>query len=67
MIEPRSQNLLIRFLQDELAVSSESIDIALRHHDLPFASIPMILWQYGLITLRQLERVFDWLEEHSYG
>jgi len=23
----------------------------------------MILWQYGLITLEQLDRIFDWLEQ----
>jgi hypothetical protein len=24
--------------------------------------VPMILWQYGLVTLEQLDRIFDWLE-----
>lgn len=24
--------------------------------------LPMILWQYGLITLEQLDLIFDWLE-----
>jgi hypothetical protein len=24
--------------------------------------LPMILWQYGLVTLEQLDRIFDWLE-----
>jgi hypothetical protein len=25
----------------------------------------MILWQYGLITLAQLEEIFDWLEQRN--
>jgi hypothetical protein len=24
--------------------------------------LPMVLWQYGLLTLEQLDRLFDWLE-----
>jgi hypothetical protein len=54
--------LLIGFLQDELAIPSASIDLAVRHHPDTPNLLPMILWQYGLITLKQLERIFDWLE-----
>ncbi|MFM7560795.1 DUF2949 domain-containing protein, partial [Cylindrospermopsis raciborskii] len=25
---------------------------------------PMLLWQYGLIDLQQLEKIFDWLAEN---
>ncbi len=53
---------LISFLQDELAIPSTSIDLAVRcQPDTPHL-LPMILWQYGLVTLEQLERIFDWLE-----
>ena len=24
--------------------------------------LPIVLWQYGLVTLHQLEQIFDWLE-----
>jgi Protein of unknown function (DUF2949) len=24
--------------------------------------LPIILWQYGLVTLSQLNQIFDWLE-----
>jgi hypothetical protein len=24
----------------------------------------MLLWQYGLVDLQQLDRIFDWLAEH---
>jgi hypothetical protein len=54
--------LLIGFLQDELAIPSASIDLAVRHHPDTPNLLPMILWQYGLITLKQLDRIFDWLE-----
>ncbi len=53
---------LITFLQEELSISPSSISIALRHSEQDPGPLPMILWQYGLITLEQLDRVFDWLE-----
>jgi hypothetical protein len=53
---------LIGFLQDDLAIPSTSIDLAVRHHPDTLNIFPMILWQYGLVTLQQLDQIFDWLE-----
>ena len=53
---------LIGFLRDELAIPSASIDLAVRHQPEATHLLPMILWQYGLVTLEQLDRIFDWLE-----
>ncbi|MEO1095626.1 MAG: DUF2949 domain-containing protein [Cyanobacteria bacterium J06638_28] len=55
-------NGLIRFLQDDLAVSQDSINMALRHCEQDPGPLPMVLWQYGLINLEQLEKIYDWLE-----
>lgn len=52
----------IRFLQDDLAIPSNSIDLAVRHEPDTLNLLPMVLWQYGLVTLKQLEQIFDWLE-----
>ncbi len=53
---------LIRFLQEELAVSNDAIAVALRHCEQDPGPLPMVLWQYGLITMEQLEKIYDWLE-----
>ena len=53
---------LIQFLKEELAVPEKAISIALRHQDPTTNQIPMILWQYGLITLEDLDKIFDWME-----
>lgn len=53
---------LMSFLRDELSVSEAAIALALRQGEQELNFLPMILWQYGLITLPQLNRVFDWLE-----
>lgn len=53
---------LINFLQEELAIPDASIALAQRQGEQDPNLLPMILWQYGLVTLEQLDRVFDWLE-----
>lgn len=61
-MKPTGLQQLINFLQDELAIPSASVDLAVRNHSDTPNLLPMTLWQYGLITLNQLERIFDWLE-----
>ncbi|MEA5535193.1 DUF2949 domain-containing protein [Crocosphaera sp. XPORK-15E] len=52
----------LHFLRQELDIPAESIALVQRHPELPYSSFPMLLWRYGLITLSQLERIFDWLD-----
>jgi Protein of unknown function (DUF2949) len=59
---PTTYARLIRFLQEDLAISASSIAIAVRHSEQDPGPLPMILWQYGLVTLEQLDRIYDWLE-----
>ena len=53
---------LINFLQEDLAISAAYLAVALRNRDQDPGSLTMTLWQYGLITLEQLEQIYDWLE-----
>ena len=57
-----SHSHLVEFLQEELSIAPSSIEMALRHSEQESGPLPMILWQYGLITLEQLERIYDWLD-----
>ncbi|MDX2098666.1 MAG: DUF2949 domain-containing protein [Leptolyngbyaceae cyanobacterium bins.59] len=59
------QTDLIQFLEKDLEIPQDSISLAIQHSEQVPTLIPMVLWQYGLITLAQLERVFDWLENRS--
>lgn len=61
-MKPVTYSKFVRFLKDDLALSNDSIAIAQRHFEQNPSSFPMILWQYGLVTLDQLDRIFDWLE-----
>jgi Protein of unknown function (DUF2949) len=53
----------IRFLEEELALSADSLAMAMRQREQDPGPLPMILWQYGLITIEQLDRIYDWLEK----
>ena len=65
---PATYTRLIRFLQEELAISPASIAVAERvggneqpQRDRDPNSLPVLLWQYSLVTLEQLDKIFDWL------
>ncbi len=56
---------LIDYLRGELALSNSVIAVALRHGEEDASQLPMVLWQYGLVTLKQLDLIFDWLQTQS--
>ncbi|AGF50667.1 ssr1155 [Synechocystis sp. PCC 6803] len=59
------QNLL-NFLRQDLSLPAESLAIAERTACNAIDNsnnLPIILWQYGLISLEELDRIFDWLEK----
>lgn len=56
-----TDNQFINFLRGELAISPGAIAVARRHGGGDDSQLPMILWQYGLVNIEQLNRIFDWL------
>jgi Protein of unknown function (DUF2949) len=54
------------FLRQSLNLSDDSVQLAFKQSQLDYSSLPIILWQYGLVSLPELDRVYDWLESHVY-
>ncbi|MBF2055821.1 MAG: DUF2949 domain-containing protein [Cyanobacterium sp. T60_A2020_053] len=54
----------LNFLQEEINLSQDSIAVAKRSVEQNVELIPMVLWQYGLVTIDQLDRIYDWLETY---
>ena len=54
-------NMIVSFLRSHLALSDEAIALATKTARAPHL-LPMSLWQYGLLTIEELEQVFDWME-----
>jgi hypothetical protein len=52
----------LKFLQEEINLSRDSIAIAQRTTEHNQELLPVALWQYGLVTLEQLDKIYDWLE-----
>lgn len=61
---------LFRFLQEDMGLPAADINTArklltrlsLQQPEQVLNLLPIVLWQYGLVSLEQLDRVFDWLE-----
>ena len=51
-----------RFLESDLAIPADAIALALRQNCHYPYQLSVVLWQHGLITLQQFDRIFDWLE-----
>ncbi|NEQ97512.1 MAG: DUF2949 domain-containing protein [Cyanothece sp. SIO2G6] len=58
----RRTNQLIEFLQRTLAISNQELAVVLRDPDLDANSLAILLWKYGLISMEQLNLIFDWFE-----
>lgn len=52
----------VQFLHDDLAMSKDALAIVHKTVEKNVEPVPMILWQYGLVTLEELDRIYDWLE-----
>ncbi|MGJ5673404.1 MAG: DUF2949 domain-containing protein [Nostochopsis sp.] len=61
-MEPIRLAQFLNFLQEDLAIPASDLQLALRHPEQTPNLLPIILWQYGLVTLNQLDRIFDWLQ-----
>ncbi len=51
-----------QFLKEELAMSADALVVAEKVMERNSGPIPMVLWQYGLVSLEELDRIYDWLE-----
>lgn len=66
---PVTYSRFIKFLQEDMNLPQDSIDMAQRHVSIAQPSmptnnglLPMVLWKYGLVNLEQLDQIYDWLE-----
>ena len=58
--QPPAADALLQCLQRRLGLSPSAIELGLRQAELEQAPLPIVLWSFGLLSLTQLEQVFDW-------
>ena len=51
----------IKFLLKDIGLSKSAINLGIRLSKKNNASLPIILWSYGLISLDELDRYYDHL------
>ena len=58
--QPPATDVLLQFLQRRLGLSPSALELGQRQAELEQAPLPIVLWSFGLLSLQQLEDVFDW-------
>ena len=58
--QPPATDALLQFLQRRLGLSPSALELGERQAELEQAPLPIVLWSFGLLSLQQLEDVFDW-------
>ena len=58
--QPTPPEELKQFLQRRLGLSANALNLGLRQAELEQAPLPIVLWSFGLLSLDQLQQVFDW-------
>lgn len=61
-MSPLTYSRFLEFLTQELSLSTNSISMAERSAQENSGLLPMILWKYGLVTLQELDKIYEWLE-----
>ena len=60
-----SKNLRI-FLKEEFSLNDQAISLAIKHSNLESAPFPIVLWNFGLITVDQYQVLLDWIIDNEY-
>ncbi|WP_110985243.1 DUF2949 domain-containing protein [Acaryochloris thomasi] len=63
-MSPQLTAHLTEFLQKDLSVSQEAISLVLRQEISSLNHLPVILWKFGLVSLPQVNRIFEWIEAY---
>lgn len=50
---------LVEFLRKDLALDEDAIALATRQASTA-NQLPLVLWQYGLVNIQELEQIWDW-------
>ena len=58
--QPVPPTALVEFLRRDIGLSDDALNLGLRQAVQEQAPLPVTLWRFGLISLGQLDRVYEW-------
>ena len=62
-INPPSKDLC-NFIIDKVGISQSALELGIRRSCLENSPLPIVMWSYGLITLKQLKSILSWQKNH---
>jgi len=62
-INPPSKDLC-NFIIDKVGISQSALELGIRRSGLENSPLPIVMWSYGLITLKQLKSILSWQKNH---
>ena len=61
--QPRPSNNLLEYLSNHLNLSDSAIKLGLKQSELEQAPLPIVLWNLGLISVKQYDSLIQWQKE----
>ena len=58
-IKPPSEELC-DFIVDKLGISQSALDLGIKRSILENSPLPIVMWNYGLLTINQLKQILSW-------
>ena len=62
-IKPPSKELC-DFIVDKLGISQSALDLGIKRSSLENSPLPIVMWNYGLLTINQLKKILSWQSCH---
>ena len=60
--QPVPASALVDYLRREIGLSDDALALGVRQSVQEQAPLPVTLWRFGLLSLGQLDQVYDWQE-----
>ena len=52
------------FIIDKLGISQSALELGVKRSHLENSPLPIVMWSYGLITLKQMKVILAWQKNH---
>ena len=59
--EPEPSDLLYDYLYNDIGLTKEAIELGIRYSRKENAPLPIILWSFGLISVKQYKQIITWI------
>ena len=60
--QPVPPSALVDYLRMDIGLSDDALALGVRQSVQEQAPLPVTLWRFGLLSLGQLDQVYDWQE-----